>query len=114
ITNNNLESLQLKTGVYKLNKIDGKNLLVKIETAGLKVSNVSFKTLSILADSAKWIDINTSKVDLFQYSLQNNSKLNLGKNEIKNFQKLSADSLSKISVQGYASDMEKFLPVLSK
>lgn len=114
VNNKHLKSAELNTGNFSIVNLKGKELAVKTKNSFLRIEGSGFDQLILNADASKPIEIDNNTISVLQYSLQNNSKLNLGKNEIKNFQKLSADSLSKISVQGYASDMEKFLPVLSK
>jgi hypothetical protein len=83
-------------------------------SAGLTAKNIDFDTLRISAEKANSITMENSVVNVFRYMLKNNSKLILGKNEVQNFESLGVDSLSEISVQGKAKDMEKFLPALSQ
>ncbi len=113
INNKEIISLDLNNGFYSFNKITGQKLTAKVKNAGLKIGSVNFDTFHVSADNANSIDIDSSTISLFQYSLHNHSKLNLENNKITTFQKLSLDSLSKISVQGYAINMEKFLPALT-
>jgi hypothetical protein len=114
INNRDLHSLNLNAGNYTLTKMSNKELSVNVTRAGLTARDVNVDTLKISAEQANSITMENSVVDVFKYMLKNNSKLILGKNEVQNFESLGVDSLSEISVQGKAKDMEKFLPALSQ
>jgi hypothetical protein len=114
INNRDLHSLNLFGGIYTLTKMSNKELSVNVISAGLTAKNIDFDTLRISAEKANSITMENSVVNVFRYMLKNNSKLILGKNQVQSFENLGVDSLSEISVQGKAKDMEKFLPALSQ
>lgn len=114
INNGNLKTLELTNGNYKIDQISGDDLSIEVKKADLVLENVKFDSLKLFATHAKSLSVDSSTISSLQYALLENSKLNLGANKIKAIENMGSDSLSVISVSGYAPWMEKFLPALTK
>jgi hypothetical protein len=113
ILNKDFKSIDITSGYYNINHISGEDLQVKIKEANLHLSELKLKKLTLIADRTEPLGIDASVVDTFQYAFSGRTNFTFGTNKIKAIENLGTDSLSIISVRGYAPWMEQFLPALT-
>lgn len=109
ISNPRLISVNLNSGTFVLKDMNGKDLNAVTKNAKVTFKNSSLQQLEISAESTKPLNIQSNKIDVLRYSLFDKSNLLLEDNKINKFQQIATDSLSQISIQGNAQQMEQFL-----